>query len=345
MDLVLAALNWSHCLVYLDDVIILGRSFREHLNNLQAVLARLQEAGLKLKPAKCQFFQHKVEFLGHIVSRNGIQADPRKIEMVVNWPMPTTMKEIQQFLGFANYYRRFIRDFSQIEKPLHHLTESKSVFAWTNECLTAFTELRHRLTSAPVLAYPDFKQPFILDTDASRDGICAVLSQIDEQGQERAIAYGSRLLSKAERQYCVTCRELLAVVTFTKQFKPYLTGHRLLLCTDHGSLTWLRNFKKPEGQLARWLEQLQEFDFEIVHCQGKQHVNADTLSHLPCRQNGRENHNTALIATTPLILRGHCEDVRTAQLADPTIIGPLLQAKEVDRKPSAEQTKNQSNAA
>ena len=105
MDLVLAALNWSHCLVYLDDVIILGRSFREHLNNLQAVLARLQEAGLKLKPAKCQFFQHKVEFLGHIVSRNGIQADPRKIEMVVNWPMPTTMKEIQQFLGFANYYR------------------------------------------------------------------------------------------------------------------------------------------------------------------------------------------------------------------------------------------------
>lgn len=160
-------------------------------------------------------------------------------------------------------------------------------------CLTAFTELPHRLISAPVLVYPDFDQPFILDTDASRDGIAAVLSQIDKQGQERAIAYGSCLLSKAERQYCVTCRELLAVVTFTKQFKPYLTGHCFLLRTDHGSLTWLQNFKEPEGQLASWLEQLQEFDFEIVHRQGKQHVNADALSRLPCRQCGRENHNTA----------------------------------------------------
>ena len=193
MDLVLAGLNWSNCLVYLDDVIILGWSFREHLNNLQAVLACLQETSLKLKPAKCQFFQHKVEFLGHIVSRDGIQADPRKIEKVANWPVPTTMKELQQFLGFANYYCRFIRDLSQIAKPLHHLTESKSVFAWTNECLTAFTELRRRLTSAPVLAYPDFNQPFILDTDASGDGIGAVLSMIDKQGQES-------LLSKAERQ-------------------------------------------------------------------------------------------------------------------------------------------------
>ena len=286
MDLVLAGLQWSRCLVYIDDVIIVGNSFQEYLRNLQEVLQRLREAGLK--PSKCIFFQSSVKYLGY-VSREEVMADPDKVRKVATWPVPTSTMETQSFLGFASYYRRFIRDFAEIAKPLHRLTEKTAPFNWTVECQAAFQELR-RLTSAPILAHPDFSQQFILDTDASDIGMGAVLSQVDREGRERAIAYGSRLLSKAERQYCVTRRELLAVVTFTWHFRPYLVGQRFLLRTDHGSLTWLQNFREPEGQLARWLEQLQELDFEIVHRKGRKHTNADALSRRPCQQCGRDSH-------------------------------------------------------
>ena len=172
---------------------------------------------------------------------------------------------MQQFLGLANYYRRFVKGFASIAKPLHRLTEKTAKFEWTSESEAAFQEIRHRLTTAPVLAFPDYTRPFILDTDASDTGIGAVLSQVLEEGGERVIAYGSRVLSKQERRYCVTRRELLAVVSFLQHFRPYLLGRPFLIRTDHGSLTWLSNFKEPEGQLAHWLECMQEFDFTISH--------------------------------------------------------------------------------
>lgn len=140
--------------------------------------------------------------------------------------------------------------------------------------------------SAPILAFPDYSRPFVLDTDASEMGIGAVLSQLQEDGSERVIAYGSRVLTRPERRYCVTRKELLAVVTYVQHFRSYLLGHEFQLRTDHGSLTWLANFKEPEGQLARWLEQLQEFHFHIVHRPGKKHANADSLSRRPCTQCG-----------------------------------------------------------
>ena len=186
--------------------------------------------------------------------------DPSKIEKVANWPVPISMKAIQQFLGLASYYRRFIENFAQITKPLHRLTERNSKFVWTKECQNSSEELRQCLTSAPILAHPDFSKLFILDTDASNIGIGAVLSQKTQDGKEQVVAYGSCLPIKAERRYCVTQRELLAVVTFTQQYHPYLMGQRFLLRTDHGSLSWLQNFCEPEGQMARWLERLQEFD-------------------------------------------------------------------------------------
>eukprot|EP00731_Ephydatia_muelleri_P033767 Em0037g31a len=160
-------------------------------------------------------------------------------------------------LGFANYYRRFIQGFAEVAKPLHRLTEHAVNFSWTAECQEAFENLRSRLTRAPLLAFPDYTLPFVLDTDTSDLGIGAVLSQISSLGQEQVVAYGSRLLSKAERNYSVTRRELLAVVTFTRLFRPYLL--------------------EPEGQLARWLEQLQEYDFEVIHRKGRNHNNADAL--------------------------------------------------------------------
>ena len=212
MDLVLAGLQWSSCLVYLDDIIIVGRTFSEHLHNLQTVLTRLREAGLKLKPQKCNLCLPQVEFLGHIVSAGGISTDPRKTEKVRNWPTPTNRREVQQFLGLASYYRRFVQDFAKIAKPLHRLTEKTSKFEWTSDCQASFNSLRQKLISAPILAFPDYTKPFILDTDASDMGMGAVLSHVNDSGAERVVAYASCTLSRAEQRYCVTRKELFAVI-------------------------------------------------------------------------------------------------------------------------------------
>ena len=181
----------------------------------------------------------------------------------------------------GNYYRHFIKDFATIAKPLHRLTETGWEFLWTKSCEEAFRKLQGKLASAPILALPDFAQTFVLDTDARNEGIGAVLFQVEDD-KETIIAYASQVLSKAERAYCVTRRELLAVVPFIQHFRAYLLGQHFVIQTDHGSLTWLRSFKNPEDQLARWLEQLQEYDFDIVHRPGHKHLNADALSWIPC---------------------------------------------------------------
>ena len=329
MDAVLAGLKWSTCLVYIDDIVIPGKTFQAHLTHLRTVFERLKGAGLKLKPKKCHLCLQKVKFLGHIVSADGIQTDPQKTEKVSNWPTPTSSKEVQKFLGLASYYRRFVKDFATIAKPWCRLTEKNVVFRWTNEAQTAFVELRRRLVTTPTLAFPDYDFSFILDTDASDVGVGAVLSQRQRDGSERVIAYGSRTLSRPERRYCVTRRELhvLAVVTFVQQFRPYLLGRDFLLHTDHGSLTWLTSFKEPEGQLARWLECLQEFSFETVHCAGKKHSNADTLSRQPCSHCGREELQPSGCAVGEMVaaLLGErsLQDLRKLQLDNP-ITGPVL---------------------
>ena len=347
MDMVLAGMQWKNCLVYLDDVIVLGRTFEEHLANLREVFQRFREAGLKLKMAKCRFCAPEVEFLGHIVSKDGVRTDPRKTAKVAEWPPPTSRKEVQQFLGLASYYRRFIQNFSTVAKPLHRLTEKTAKFEWTSECQAAFQDLRSRLVSAPILAFPDYGRTFILDTDASGTGIGAVLSQQQEDGVERVVAYASRVLTRPERRYCVTRQELLAVVVFIQHFRPYLLGRRFLLRTDHGSLTWLSNFKEPEGQLARWLERLQEYDFTILHRPGRKHQNADSLSRRPCTQCGRESHDddpapevVAVDLTGSNLVERSPEELRERQLGD-AAIGFLLHAREKGEKPLADDIRKQ----
>ena len=161
------------------------------------------------------------------------------------------------------------------------LTQKAAVFKWGDEEQRAFDALKDKLVTAPILGYPDTKEAFILDTDASKCAIGAVLSQVQE-GKEVVIAYGSRRLTKSERNYCVTRQELLAIVWFTEHFKHYLIGKKFLLRTDHGSLRWLFRFKEPEGQMARWLERLARFDFDIEHRAGVKHGNSDGLSRVPC---------------------------------------------------------------
>ena len=193
------------------------------------------------------------------------------------------MTDVRSFLGLCSYYRRFVRGFADIARPLHRLTEKGADFRWTAECQAAMDTLKAALTTTPLLTYPKENAPFVLDTDASGSAIGAVLSQRQDD-EERVVLYYSRGLSRPERNYCVTRRELLAVVESIKHCHHYLYGSHFTVRTDHGALRWLLNFKNPEGQIARWLELLGTYDFNIEHRPGKKHANADALSRRPCHQ-------------------------------------------------------------
>ena len=283
MERVLAGLQWQTCLVYIDDIIIFSRTVDEHLERLNEVFSRLRSAQLRLKPKKCTLFRKKVKYLGHEVSETGIETDPEKIAAVQNWPRPKDVSDVRSFMGLCSYYRRFVPNFATKTKPLVRLTEKNSTFDWSDDQEEAFKTLKMDLAESPVLAYPDPNATFILDTDASDVGIGAVLSQ-EVDGDERVVAYGSRVLTKQERRYCVTRRELLAVVHFVKAYRHFLTGKPFLVRTDHAALQWLRNFKEPEGQIARWLETLGAYNFSLLHRPGKKHGNADAMSRGPCPQ-------------------------------------------------------------
>ena len=280
MDFVLSGLSYITCLVYLDDVIIFGRTFEEQLVRLAEVFDRIKKANLKLKPSKCSLFQREVSFLGHVVSKSGISMQTEKIQAIRDWPNCRTLTELRAFMGTAGYYRRFVKDFSSIAAPLYELMKKGVRFVWTAGCQKAFDELKRILTSEPVLALPDDKGTYVLDTDASDYGLGAVLSQ-QQDGTERVIAYASRTMSRTEQKYETTRKELLAVVTGLKQFRQYLMGRHFIIRTDHMALSWLRRTPEPMPQLARWLTLIEQHDYEVVHRAGKSHGNCDGLSRRP----------------------------------------------------------------
>ena len=283
MEKVLFGLSPQRCLCYLDDIIVLGKTFDEALENLDLILQRLKEANLKLKPKKCFRFQAKVTYLGHVVSEEGITCDPSKVDSITHWPTPTSKSEVRSILGLMGYYRKFIPDFAERARPLTRLTRKNAKFCWSTECQEAFENLKECLTKSPILGFPKETGTFVLDTDAILHGLGGVLSQIQD-GEEKVIAYVSRTMNPAQQQYCTTKRELLAVITFMKHFKHYLLGQEFIIRTDHAPLVWLRNFKEPEGLIARWLSIIETFNYQIQYRPGRQHENADTLSRKPNRK-------------------------------------------------------------
>ncbi len=283
MEKVLAGLHWKSCLLYLDDIISHATTFDGAINRLEEVFQRLKDANLKVGPDKCHLFQKKVTYLGHVVSEDGIATDESKISAVVTWPTPENLTETRSWLGFTSYYRRFIKGYAEIAKPLYRLTEKNAPFSWTPQCNEAFKKLKEALITAPVLAYPSSNGSYILDCDASNIGLGAVLSvKQDGDDVERPVAYYSKTLTKSERRYCVTRRELLAIVASIKEFHHYLYGRQFTIRTDHGALRWLTNFKNPQAQTARWIEILGTYDYKIQHRPGRFHQNADGLSRRPC---------------------------------------------------------------
>ncbi len=267
------------------------------------VLGRFRDAGLKLKPKKCKLFRSSVTFLGHVVSREGVSCDPDKVASITSWPVPLNVSEVRSFLGIAQYYRRFVPGFSSVAAPLTALTKANVKFDWTDSCQRAFTLLKELLSTTPVLAHPQPDGVFVLDTDASDTGLGGVLSQVQD-GMESVLAYTSKSLNKAQRNYCTTKKELLAVVTFVKQFHHYLYGRHFIVRTDHASLTWLKNFKSADGLLARWLSVLETYDFDLQHRKGSQHTNADALSRRPARRCKREDCPECCTADTVCAIRG-----------------------------------------
>ena len=281
IDVMLAGLAYEICLAYLDDIIVFSSSVEEHLERLGKVLERILASGLKIKVSKTHLFRKSVDFLGHVVSDRGIEPQQEKIATVASWPEPGNIHELKAFIGLCTYYRRFVLGFSGVAAPLYGLMKKGVSFVWNDICQESFDKLKQALISAPILGIPNDTDTFVLDTDASNEQIGAVLSQIQD-GQEVVIAYGSRRLSQAERNYCITRKELLALVFFVKRYRQYILGRHFIIRTDHAALQWLRRVSEPIGQQARWLEQLEEYDFDVVHRAGAKHGNADAMTRKPC---------------------------------------------------------------
>ena len=281
--LVTLALNetlGTDCLAYIDDILIPATSPAAMIAKLRRVFGKLRTAGLKVKPQKCKFGAEAIDFLGHRVDGNGIRMLDDKVTKILNVPPPSNITELRAFLGLTNYYRDYIGHYAEIASPLYELLKKGVTWRWLDEQNRAFNEVKEAFMDADGLAHPNSTDLFILDTDASLDGIGGVLSQVQD-GRERIICCASRVLTPAERNYDTTRRELLAVVTFCLRFKHYLYGAMFVLRTDHSALRWLFHSFETSAQSMRWITKLADFPMLVVHRPGHLHSNADALSRRP----------------------------------------------------------------
>ena len=311
MEVILDGILWKECFVYIDDVLVCSKSPEEHLVHLTEVFERFRKANLRLKPKKCMFLRPKVPYLGHIISREGVSPDTEKVDKVKYYPIPASPTEVRQFLGLASYYRRFMKDFAKVAKPLYSLTCKDAEFKWTRVCQDAFEALKRLLVTAPVLAYPQFGEgiKFVLETDASTSGLGAVLSQKQQDGRLHPVAYASRKLQPAEENYAITELETLGIVWAVKYFRPYLLGHKVIVYSDIAACMSLLNCSNPSPKLARWAMIVQEMDLTIKHRSGKNNANADTLSRLPyaTKEPVGEPESLSLTVKTPPDYLSSCE--------------------------------------
>lgn len=299
MEKVMAGLNLQEVITFLDDLIVFSDSLEQHEERLMKVLKRIADFGLKLSPSKCKFFQTKVKYLGHVISAQGIQPDPDKVAAIREWPRPQTVRELRSFLGFTGYYRRFVRDYSRLVRPLNDLL--KGEFAsrhksqnhwkrpkspsltnlWSSSCQEAFELIIEKLTSAPVLGFADWRLPYVVHTDASTTGLGAVLYQVQD-GQSRVVAYASRGLSKSEKNYPAHKLEFLALKwAISEKFNDYLYGATFKVWTDNNPLTYVLTSAKLDATSHRWLAALSVYDFDIHYKSGQLNADADGLSRRP----------------------------------------------------------------
>ena len=282
MDVCMTGLTYTHMLCYQDDIIVYGSTIEEHNERLRVVLQRLADCGLTMKHEKCKFAQTEVKFLGHIIGDGKIKVNPSTTAAVRDFPRPKNVSETKSFLGLAGYYRRFVKNFSDLTKPLTELTKTKSgkPFLWNQEAERAFEEVKTALISPPCLTCLDHTAPLVVHCDASNVGLGAVLSVVVE-GEERVVSYASRTLKDSEQKYAPIQKEALAIIFALKQFHYYLYGQSFTVVTDHCPLTYLKSMSAKSLMMQRWILIMSSYNFKVVHRAGSLNQNADTLSRCP----------------------------------------------------------------
>lgn len=302
-------------LAYLDDLIICSETFDRHLNDLELVLKRLIAFKLRLNNRKCRFCCSSVHFLGHVLTPEGIAVDPEKIRAIVDRKEPRNVKELISFIQTCSWYRKFIKSYAEIARPLTNLTKKSASWKWGSLEQEAFDKLKQTLTTSPILKQAVDGMHFQIQADASAYALGAVLLQ-GEGTELHPIEYGSRLLSCAERNYSTTEREALAIVWACNKFRGYIEGGEVKLLTDHQPLKWLLNVKSPTGRLARWGLQIQHYNFTIEYVPGKNNTMADMLSRPPCPEDIHENKNNCICAFIVDIPSKGPSEIREGQMKD-----------------------------
>ena len=316
MDEMLAGVHGAK--TYIDDTFAYTKAFDMHLEVLREVFTRCRKYNMKLNPIKCKFGVLSVKCLGHIISAEGITPVHDSVQDILALPRPSTAKELKSFLGCVGWFRKYIKSFAHMSAPLERMANAKikGPLSWTSEAILAFQQLKQALVSAPVLALPIWDQPYVLTTDWSKQAIGAMLSQVDpDTEEEHPIAYASRLLNAAERNYAPTEGECLALVWAVEKFRYYLHGHKFTINTDHKALEWLNTARFTDSKLERWALKLQEFDFTVQYIKGKTNVVADYLSRAcgaafcaEVIQNGMAvccgGHGVASSGSDPVVLGG-----------------------------------------
>lgn len=266
------------CLVYMDDIIILGNSLEEHLENIEKIFSKLQNANLKIQIDKSEFLKTETEYLGFIISKEGLKPNKKKTEAIEKILIPKTVKEIKSFLGKLSWYRRFIPNFAKLTKPFTEcLKKNKQIDITNKDYQNSFKTAKELISNPPILEFPDFSKKFILTTDASDYAMGSVISQIIN-GQEKPVAYASKTFNSAEQNYSTIEKELKSIIWSIDNFKPYLFGRKFTIRTDHKPLTWLFSMKNANQKLMRWKIELGEYNFDIEYLPGKTNKIADFLS-------------------------------------------------------------------
>ena len=272
--------------VYIDDILVTGRTKAEHLKNLDAVLKRLEEAGFKLKKGKCAFMMRSIEYLGYIISADGVKPNPKKLEAVIAAPTPTDVSQLRSFIGLMNYYGKFIPNLASVLSPLYRLLQKNVVWRWGKQQRDAFEQAKESLVSGTVLQHYDPDKDLVVSCDASPYGIGAVLAHREEDGTERPISYASRSLAAAEKRYSQLDKEGLAIVFAVKKFHNFLYGRQFTIYSDHKPLQYIFGATQPVPALAsariqRWALLLSAYNYKIQYKSGKEISHADGLSRLP----------------------------------------------------------------
>ena len=289
-------------IIYMDDMFLSAKTKEQLRENTKWVLQWLMENDLYLKPKKCEFCKEKIEWLGMVIQEGKITMDPGKLKGIQDWPAPTTVKQVWGFLGFRNFYQRFIWGFSESARPLNKLLKKDRKFEWTTECQQAFDNLKTRFTSEPVLMMLDQTKPFQIECDTSKYASGAVLTQLDSNGDRHPCAFISKMFSPTKRNYEIYNQELLAIIGALKEWRHYIQGspHTTVIFSDHKNLTYFWEARKLNWQQAQWSLYLLEFNVKLVHIAGMKVIQSDTLSRRPdfIPEEDTDNKNITMLPDT-----------------------------------------------